>query len=144
MGKGLSSFAPHEGGGGGGVAAALPTRTFIGNGARFAMADQVTPCYADRISSTLSCIGTASAVRIQQYRHDANRLTMTRRGGLVLSCSRSPLHSYVLIGIKPVHENDPNRNTPAKTNVRHKQTITRTHVLTGALAPGMFTIVCPY
>ena len=131
-------FAPHEGGGGG-VAPALPTRTFIGNSARFVMTDQVASRYIDCISSSLSCIGAASAGCIQGYRQDANRLTMTKLGELA-SYSRSPSHSW--LGIRPVHQTDPNQNIPALTNVTHKQTITRTHVLTCTLAPCMF-ISCP-
>ena len=47
MGKRPSSFAP-QAGGVGGVAAALPTRAFVGNGARFVLAEQVAPRYTDR------------------------------------------------------------------------------------------------
>ena len=90
-GKESSSFDPHEGGDGG-VTAALPTRIFIGNGARLVLAERVAPRYSDRVSSPSSCIGTAFDLLIQRYRHDAHRFTMTKLGRLA-SCSRGPLHS---------------------------------------------------
>ena len=70
---------------------------------------------------------------------------MTKLGGPAY-CLRFPLHSYgVAMYQTRTRENDPNQNTPAKTNVPHKQTITRTHARSPVLlAPSMFTIVCPY
>ena len=46
--------------------------------------------------------------------------------------------------INSVHENVSHQSTLAQTNVPHEKTITRTHVLTGYIAPCVFTAVCSH
>ena len=103
------------------MAAALPTRTFIRNGARFVMAEQVAPRYTDRMSSALPCIGTAFAVRIHYDK--------AKRACVVLTVT-------VALARHQNHTRERHKpNSPAKTRVPQQQTITGTHVLTGTLAP---------
>ena len=97
------------------MAAALPTRIFIGNGARFVIAEKVAPRYSDRISSSSSRIRTAFAVGIQRYRIRGEQVhhDVARRACIVLTVSVAQLQ----LGIKPVHQNDPNQNTPGQNKL---------------------------